>query len=138
LLRVAIQLAAETRSFERAVATMKSTLGSCLSAKTVERLVGQVGAELASRHAQAGQENAPEVVVPVVPEVAVVSCDGGRIRTRTAGQGQASGLPSSIRLKRCDTSNGWLDNRRLYAKSVDELPTEKLVRYCQAIRLPAF
>jgi len=81
LLRVAIQLAAETRSLERAAATMKYTLGRGLSAKTIERLVGQVGAEL--RHHQA-EDGGKEIVVP---DVAVVSCDGGRIRTREAGQG---------------------------------------------------
>ncbi|RPH78049.1 MAG: hypothetical protein EHM80_11175 [Nitrospiraceae bacterium] len=75
-------LAAETRSFERAANTMKATLGFGLSPKTIERLVGQVGEELSLQQACATINK--EVIVP---EVAVVSCDGGRIRTRAIGQG---------------------------------------------------
>jgi hypothetical protein len=82
LIRVATQLAAETRSFERAAETMRYSLGWGPSAKTIERLVGQVGAELSQNHARDIGEK--EVVVP---DVAVVSCDGGRIRTREPDQG---------------------------------------------------
>ena len=82
LVRVTIHLAAETRSFERAEATMKHVLGRALSAKSIERLVGQVGEELpAWRDSQGGGKE------KVVAEVAVVSCDGGRIRTRETGHG---------------------------------------------------
>jgi hypothetical protein len=77
-----MQLAAETRSFERAAKTMKATLGFGLSPKTIERLVGQVGEELSVHQAHATCQK--EVIAP---EVAVVSCDGGRIRTRATGQG---------------------------------------------------
>lgn len=81
-IRIATQLGAETRSFERAAVTMKYTLGFGLSAKTIERLIEQVGEELSHDHAQdiMGKEI-------VIPEVAVVSCDGGRIRTREPGRG---------------------------------------------------
>jgi len=82
IVRVAIHLAAETRSFERAASTMKATLGSGVSAKTIERLVGQIGEELSYRHAT--RKSTKEVMVP---EVAVVSCDGGRIRTRSMDHG---------------------------------------------------
>jgi len=82
MVRVAMYLAAETRSFERAANTMKATLGFGLSPKTIERLVGQVGEELS--HHQACATSNKEVILP---EVAVVSCDGGRIRTRAIGQG---------------------------------------------------
>lgn len=82
MIRVATQLAAETRSFERAAVTMKYTLGFGLSAKTIERLVGQVGEELSHNHAQ--EIGGKEIVIP---DVAVVSCDGGRIRTREPDQG---------------------------------------------------
>lgn len=61
---------------------MKYTLGRGLSAKTIERVVGQVGAEL--RHQHARNSASKEVLVP---DVAVVSCDGGRIRTRAAKRG---------------------------------------------------
>jgi len=89
MIRVAIQLAAETRSFERAAATMKCTLGLGLSAKTIERLVGQVGEEYRRRAGcgARGKQTAP-------PEVAVVSCDGGRIRTREPGQGPGVHAPA--------------------------------------------
>lgn len=61
---------------------MKATLGFGVSAKTIERLTGQVGAELYSRPSPVTREK--EVIVP---QVAVVSCDGGRIRTRAKEQG---------------------------------------------------
>jgi len=74
-----IHLVAETRSFERAAMTMKHLLGHELSAKTIERLAHQVGEELAQDWTTgAGPKET------VVPDVAVVSCDGGRIRTRAA------------------------------------------------------
>jgi len=72
-------LAAETRSFERASATMKRVLGYGLAAKTIERLVHQVGPELAARNEASTIEREA-----IVPEVAVTSSDGGRIRTRAA------------------------------------------------------
>jgi hypothetical protein len=82
VVRVAMHLAAETRSFNRAELTMKATLGLGLSAKTIERLVGQVGEELSYQHAHGISKR--EVLIP---DVAVVSCDGGRIRTRTPDRG---------------------------------------------------
>ncbi len=80
-----MHLAAETRSFARAEVLMRRVLGHALSAKTLERLTQQVGAELAlqldnSATALHGQE-------VIVPEVAVASCDGGRIRTREPAHG---------------------------------------------------
>lgn len=68
---------------------MQYTLGRGLSAKTIERFVGQVGAEL-SQH-PAADSGEPEIVVP---DVAVVSCDGGRIRTREADQGPGVHAPA--------------------------------------------
>ena len=77
-----MHLAAEVRSFERAAVVMQRLLGQGLSAKTIERLVGQVGEELSQR-----QETSSAEQEVVVPNVAVVSCDGGRIHTREAGHG---------------------------------------------------
>lgn len=79
MVRVSVHLGAEVRSFVRAAATMNAVLGHSVSAKTIERLVGQVGPELRALQDQPISEQ--EVVTP---EVAVVSCDGGRIRTRAA------------------------------------------------------
>ncbi len=61
---------------------MHRTLGHGLSAITIERLVNQVGGELGE--VQRGEEHGKQVVAP---EVAVVSCDGGRIQTRETGLG---------------------------------------------------
>jgi hypothetical protein len=77
-----MHLAAGTRSYEQAATLLKQVLGNSLSAKSIERLVNQVGPELADR-LQA--EHSDQQVV--VPEVAVVSCDGGRIHTREPGHG---------------------------------------------------
>jgi len=77
-----MHLAAEVHSFERAAIVLKQILGQGLSAKSIERLVHQVGAEL---HQQ--QESASHPKEVVVPAVAVVSCDGGRIHTREPGHG---------------------------------------------------
>lgn len=80
--------AAETRSFERAHRVMSDVAGQPVSAKTIERVVGDVGGELANRRdldprsddALARRPQSP-------PELAVVECDGGRIRTREPGHG---------------------------------------------------
>jgi hypothetical protein len=79
MIAAAIHVTAETRSFERAALTLNRVLGHGLSAKTIERLAHQIGPELAARNE--ATTNGKEVVVP---EVAVTSCDGGRIRTRAA------------------------------------------------------
>lgn len=80
--------AAETRSFVRATKVMREVAGTSVSAKTIERVVHDVGAELAARRdvdpksddALAQRPEAP-------PELAVAECDGGRLRTRQPGHG---------------------------------------------------
>jgi hypothetical protein len=80
--------AAETRSFKRAAIVMKQVAGQPVSAKTIERVVHDVGGELAQRRdadpktddALAGRPESP-------PSLAVVECDGGRIRAREPGHG---------------------------------------------------
>jgi hypothetical protein len=81
---VAVTIAAETRSFERAAVLMLRVLEHGLSAKTIERLAHEIGSELAALLAGETPLDEREVIVP---ETAVVSCDGGRIRTRAAGRG---------------------------------------------------
>jgi hypothetical protein len=84
----ALVIAAETRSFERAEKTARDGAGLEISAKTIERLVHDVGRELEQRRdasptsddALAGRPEEP-------PELAVAECDGGRIRTREPGHG---------------------------------------------------
>lgn len=71
----------EVRSTKRASLLIEETHGFKVSSNTVNRICQEVGEDLA-----AAQENDWQTVltgeVPV-PEVAIVECDGGRIRTRT-------------------------------------------------------
>jgi hypothetical protein len=81
--------AAETRSFARAELALEKIGGVAVSANTVQRVVGEVGAELAAR-----RDGDPNRVGALAqrpeepPELAVVECDGGRARTREPGQGR--------------------------------------------------
>lgn len=81
--------AAETRSFARASLALEKIGGEAVSANTVQRVVGDVGGELASRRdaeipVGGGLAQRPETP----PELAVVECDGGRVRTREPGHGR--------------------------------------------------
>jgi hypothetical protein len=86
VVRKMVKLAAETRSYKRAVIALGEA-DVCTSAKTVERVVLDVGGELTDRR------DAPKSSLPLasrpenVPALAVVECDGGRIRTRQPGHG---------------------------------------------------
>jgi hypothetical protein len=95
LIRAAMHVAAEVHSFARAATVLRHVLGQSLSAKSIERLVRQVGKEL--RQQQESLQHAKQVVVPTV---AVVSCDGGRIHTREPGHG-----PGVHRAKWRETKN---------------------------------
>jgi len=87
VMRIAFS-AAETRSFERARLTLERVGDAQVSTNTIQRVVGDVGNELAERRdadpktadALAERPEAP-------PQLAVVECDGGRIRTREPGSG---------------------------------------------------
>jgi hypothetical protein len=87
VLRITV-LAAETRSFARAEKTARDGAGLEVSAKTIERVVHDVGRELEQRrdaHAHSSDRLARRPEEP--PDLAVVECDGGRIRTREPGHG---------------------------------------------------
>src|SRR4051794_36508222 len=80
--------AAETRSFARAALVMNESVGVPVSAKTIERGIHDVGRELAERRdtdPRSDNALAPRCGSP--PQLAVVECDGGRIRTREPGHG---------------------------------------------------
>jgi hypothetical protein len=80
--------AAETRSFERATTVMNDVAGVPVSAKTIERVVHDVGRELAARRdADPRSDRAMAQTPESPPQLAVVECDGGRIRTREPGHG---------------------------------------------------
>lgn len=77
-------LAAETRSFQRAVIALEEA-EVFTSAKTVERIVHEVGQELVE---QRDDPNLAPLHTPEhIPPLAIVECDGGRIRTREPGHG---------------------------------------------------
>lgn len=80
--------AAETRSFKRAAIVLRQVGGQGVSAKTIERVVHDVGAELAERRdADPKTDDALAKHPESPPELAVVECDGGRIRTREPDRG---------------------------------------------------
>lgn len=80
--------AAETRSFERATTVMNDVAGVAVSAKTIERVTHDVGGELAARRdADPRGDRAMAQTPESPPQLAVVECDGGRIRTREPGRG---------------------------------------------------
>jgi hypothetical protein len=80
--------AAETRSFQRAGLVMKNVGDQPVSAKTIERVVHDVGGELAARRdADPKTDDALAQRPEIPPDLAVVECDGGRIRTREPGHG---------------------------------------------------
>jgi len=62
---------------------MADVAGQAVSAKTIERVVHDVGQELAVRRDAVPESNQALAQVPAAPpDLAVVECDGGRIRTR--------------------------------------------------------
>lgn len=83
-----VYAAAETRSFARAAVVLEQVGGNQVSAKTIERLTKTVGNELAVlRDAESREAEGWGISPEAPPELAVVECDGGRIRTRAEGQG---------------------------------------------------
>ena len=87
VIRKIVRLAAETRSFARAVIALEETDVKA-SAKTVERVVLDVGTELAARRdANPRSSDALALASEDIPDLAVVESDGGRIRCREPGHG---------------------------------------------------
>ena len=79
-----VYAAAETRSFARAAVVLRQVGGNAVSPKTIQRITHVVGDELAGRRDAGESADAQSLVCPPKspPELAVVQCDGGRIRTR--------------------------------------------------------
>lgn len=94
-----VHLAAEVRSFERAEIVTQRILGYRISCSTIRRLAQTVGQELADLQSSPERINSKQVVVP---EAAVVSCDGGRIRARQPDQGRGVCLAGE---------NGWRETK---------------------------
>jgi hypothetical protein len=89
-------LASEVRSFERASVVLRRVLKQTVSTSTIRRIAKEVGLELTEEPLDGDD---PEVVVP---QVAVVSCDGGRLRTREPDRGRGV-RPSG--------ENGWRETK---------------------------
>lgn len=99
--RIAIA-GAETRSFQRAVLVLRQVGDAVVSAKTVERVVHDVGRELAERRDLDPKSDDALAQRPAEPPpLAVVECDGGRIRCRQPGQGPGVHLEGT----------GWRENK---------------------------
>jgi hypothetical protein len=80
--------AADTRSFERAARVMHNAGDQPISAKTIERVIHDIGWELAQRRDSDPKDDEALARRPEAPpNLAVVECDGGRIRTREPGHG---------------------------------------------------
>ena len=80
--------AADTRSFERTARVMRNAGDQPVSAKTIERVVHDIGWELAQRRdCEPKNDGALARYPEAPPNLAVVECDGGRIRTREPGHG---------------------------------------------------
>jgi hypothetical protein len=84
-----VYAAAETRSFARAALVLRQVGGNAVSPKTIQRITHVVGNELAERRDAAEDEDVESLARPpeAPPELAVVQCDGGRIRTRCEDRG---------------------------------------------------
>jgi hypothetical protein len=89
-------LGSEIRSFERTMVVIRRVLKQNLSTSTIRRIAKDVGLELTEEAVEGNDREA------VVPQVGVVSCDGGRIRTREPGHGRGV-CPSG--------ENGWRETK---------------------------
>ena len=122
--------AAETRSFERATTVMNDVAGQAVSAKTIERVTHDVGRELAERRdADPRSDRAMAQTPESPPQLAVVECDGGRIRTREPGHGPGVHL----------AGEGWREDknacliRALRTTSLDDPQPEPPECFCDPI-----
>ena len=80
-------LSGETRSYKRAVIALAEA-DVAISIKTVERVVHEIGGELAARRdTDPKSDNALALRGDRPPELAIVECDGGRIRCRHPDRG---------------------------------------------------
>jgi len=84
-----VYAAAETRSFARAAVVLRQVGGNAVSPKTIQRIAHVVGNELAQRRDAEKNVAVESLARPpeAPPELAVVQCDGGRIRTRREDRG---------------------------------------------------
>lgn len=80
-------LAGEARSYKRGVIALKEA-DVAVSTKTVERVVHDIGGELAARRdSDPKTDDALALKSDRPPELAIIECDGGRIRCRHPDRG---------------------------------------------------
>ena len=121
LLEKILKMAGSADSFESAAEALRSVGELSISARTVNQLSAELGGELAGerdRRAQAYQQQPlPRVPTKVdpPPALAAVFCDGGRMRTRTAGGGHGVHQPHWR-----ETKNAAF--HRMYSESHDHDP----------------
>ena len=99
LKRKLVFLNAESRSLKRAAISAERVLEIKVSTNTIQRICLDVGEDLEAAAAENWQGVIDGEVI--VPEVAIVSCDGGRIRTRLSDQGPGVHL----------TGKGWNETK---------------------------
>jgi hypothetical protein len=100
LTKAVVHLVSEIRSFERVEIATRRVLGQQVSRSTARRLAKQVGLELAGLESSDERTDGKEAIVP---EIAVVSCDGGRLRAREPGRGRGVHLSGET---------GWRETKR--------------------------
>lgn len=89
-MRTIVTAAARLPSFAHAAFALGLT-GLSISARHIQGLTGEVGAELAKQRDERAEQRRKRRLVPRVaaaPEAVAVEVDGGRLRTRAAGQGR--------------------------------------------------
>lgn len=97
-----IVAASEIRSAQRAEIVLREVANLPASDNTILRIVGDVGRELAERRdAVPSSANALATRPENVPDLAIVECDGGRIRTREMDRGPGVHL----------TETGWREDK---------------------------
>ena len=111
-------LASEIRSFERAAVALGRVLKQSVSTSTVRRIAKEVGLELTEETFDGGEQEV------VIPQAAVVSCDGGRIRTREPGSGR--GVHPSGEKGWRETKNASLERMALQESEGDDDPCPDL------------
>ncbi len=99
LTKAVVHLVSEIRSYKRVETATVRVLKQKVPESTVRRLAKQVGLELAELEESPQRTDGKEVIVP---EIAVASCDGGRIRTREPGRGRGVHLSGE---------NGWKETK---------------------------
>lgn len=113
--------AGETRSFWRASVVVERIGGTAVSDDTIQRVVGEIGLELAERRdADPNSEDALARRPAEPPAMAVVECDGGRIRARAPGKGRGVHLSGESGWR--ETKNACLVNAMGKAFDSDPQP----------------